>query len=340
MLYVGADLHKKSISVCAVMVENGKRKVAKRKRLWCRDPQAIRKFFEGLGSFQLVVEATASYEWFLLLVEDLAERLVLAHPKKLRVIAESARKTDKVDAEVLATFLALDMIPEAWRPTPRVREHRVLVRRRHYVQGRITAAKCKLRHKLAHYNQDIAELFTRAGQQHLADVAMHAADRFEVEQLQQELKLYQSQLEAVDQQLKEFAQHAPLKEREARAVLDSIPQVGAVTIDVVLSELGEWRRFRGAKNVTAYAGLAPGVRSSADKRHDLHISKEGSRLLRWVLVETAWRLTSCQARWKTMYERLQRKTGSKKKAIVAVARRLVCVMFSLLQAGKPYQMAA
>ena len=63
-----------------------------------------------------------------LLIEDLADRLVLAHPKKLRVIAEIARKTDKIDAEVLATFLALDMIPEAYRPSPRIRQYRVLVR--------------------------------------------------------------------------------------------------------------------------------------------------------------------------------------------------------------------
>jgi len=64
-----------------------------------------------------VVEATASYEWFLRLVESSADRVVLAHPNKLRVIAESTRKSDKLDAQVLAEFLALDMISEAWRPT-------------------------------------------------------------------------------------------------------------------------------------------------------------------------------------------------------------------------------
>jgi transposase len=68
-------------------------------------------------------------------------------------------------------------------------------------------------------------------------------------------------------------------------LLDSIPCVGTVTIDVLLSELGDVRRFRSQKRVVAYAGLAPGVRESAGKRKDLHISKEGSRLLRWALVE-------------------------------------------------------
>ena len=73
---------------------------------------------------QVTVEATSSYKWFVQLVESLAGREVLAHPKKLRVIAESTRKTDKLDAQVLAEFLSLDMIPQAHRPSPRLHEHR------------------------------------------------------------------------------------------------------------------------------------------------------------------------------------------------------------------------
>jgi hypothetical protein len=83
-----------------------------RKRFACTQPELIRKFFAELGRFQVVVEATSSYEWFLLLVEEFADRCVLAHPKKLRVIAESKNKSDKVDAQVLAEFLLLDMLPE------------------------------------------------------------------------------------------------------------------------------------------------------------------------------------------------------------------------------------
>ena len=99
----------------------------------------------------MVVEATANYEWFLLLIEDLADRCVLAHPKKLRVIAECKHKSDKIDAQVLAEFLAVDMIPEAYRPSPRIRQYRVLVRHRRWMQGRVTSLKCKLRDKAAHY---------------------------------------------------------------------------------------------------------------------------------------------------------------------------------------------
>ena len=195
MKYVGVDLHKQVIMLCVVAVDGRRREVATRRRFACRDTEGIREFFAGLGPFQVVVEATAAYEWFFLLIEDLADRLVLAHPKKLRVIAESTRKTDKIDAEVSAMFLALDMIPEAYRPSPRIRQYRVLVRHRCWLQRRITSIKCKLRNKAAQYNADVAGLFTRRGGEYLAELAMSAADRFEVQALQNQLALFLKQFE-------------------------------------------------------------------------------------------------------------------------------------------------
>ncbi|MCP5002254.1 MAG: IS110 family transposase [Hyphomicrobiales bacterium] len=339
MKFVGVDLHKKTISVCVMVTAEGKRKVACRKRFYCVDVDAIGEFFTQLGDFQVAVEATSSYEWFLLLVERLADRCVLVHPKKLRVIAESKNKSDKVDAQVLAEFLLLDMLPEAWRPTPRVREHRVLVRHRRWIDRRITGVKCKLRHKVANYNADIEGLFTEKGEAHLKQVQVSGADRFEIGHLQGELQLYQTQLQAADKQLRQFAKTAPVAEREARAVLKTFPFVGPVTIDAVLSELGDWRRFRSIKRVVSYAGLNPGFRESAGKAKQLSISKEGSRILRWALIQTAWRLVNNLAKWKHMFETLQRNTGSKKKAIVGVARRVLCAMFAMLRDGKSYEYA-
>jgi len=316
------------------------RKVIRRRRLHCCEPHLIRKFFEALGPFEVVVEATSSYEWFLLLIEDLADRCVLAHPKKLRVIAESKNKSDKIDAQVLAEFLLLDMLPEAWRPTPRVRAHRTLVRHRRWLDGRITAIKCKLRHKLANYNADIEGLFTEKGLDYLDQFTMHDADQFEVDHLLAQLQFHASQFRVTEEQLREFAKEAPQREREARAVLKTAPQIGVVTIDAVLSELGDWRRFRGAKQVVAYAGLDPGQRESDGKVKLLKISKEGSPILRWAMIQAAWRLVNNTARWKHIYQTLWRNTGSKKKAIVGVARRLLCTLYAMLRDGKSYQWAS
>ena len=109
MKYVGIDLHKKTISI---WVCDEKRNKLDNKRFACSTPELIVDYFRSLGQFEAVVEATASYEWLVLLIEPYAQRVVLAHPKKLRIIAESTRKSDKIDARVLAEFLAMDMIPD------------------------------------------------------------------------------------------------------------------------------------------------------------------------------------------------------------------------------------
>jgi transposase len=331
--YVGIDLHKKSITVCVV---NKARQILLRRRLECADTTAIRSFFAGLGPFEAVIEATASYEWLVRLIEPAARRVLLAHPKKLRVIAESVRKSDRLDAQVLAEFLALDLIPTSYRPTPRQRDHRRLVRQRQSLQRRITAVKNRLRRVLSDYNADRPDLFTREGTAYLEQITLSPADRFAAEQLQAELAFQQQQLAAADRQLQAFAREAPAREAEARALLKSIPGVGDVTTEVVLAELADVRRFRSQKAVVAYAGLAPGQRESAGKRQELHLEKNGSRLLRWILVEAAWRLVGQTARWRAVFENLAQRTG-RKKAIVAVARRLLGLMVALLQSGQPYQ---
>ena len=335
MNFVGVDLHKKTITICIV---NEAREVLLRRTIPCDQEGLIGELLQRWRPFELVVEATASYEWFVQLADPLAERVVLAHPRKLRVIAESTNKSDKVDATVLAQFLALDMIPEAHRPSPRVRQHRALVRHRQYIQGRITSVKTKIRRIVSNYNADRKNLFSKAGQEYLATVKLLPADRFIVADLVEQLRHHQKSLRVVNRQLKEFAKEAPAAEQEAREVLESIPTIGPVTVNVVLSELGDTRRFRSQKKAVAYAGLAPGQRESAGKSRQLGITKEGSRLLRWALVEAAWRLVGKTRRWRTIYERLRHRRGPKK-AIVAVARRLLCVMMSMLAKGERYRYA-
>jgi transposase len=245
-------------------------------------------------------------------------------------------KTDKLDAQVLAEFLARDMIPEAFRPTPRQREHRSLIRHRQYLKQCTTAIKTKIRRVLSNYNADRKDLFTSKGwEEAVQTVKFSESDRFVLEQLRADLDFLEKQLSALRQQLKAFAAKAPAREAEARSKLATICGVGPVTIDVVVSELGDVRRFKSAKAVTSYAGLSPRVRQSAGKGKDLGITKEGSPLLRWALVEAAWRVVHHSASWRRIYERIQKRAGGKK-AIVAVARRLLCVIYAMLRDGTNY----
>jgi len=335
MNFIGVDLHKKSITVC---VMDEKRKVLARKTLACTQTKEIVEFFRQFRPFKVVVEATASYPWFVELVEPLAEKVVLANPKKLRVIAESTKKTDRLDAQVLAEFLVLDMIPESYQPTLRQRQHRALVRHRQYLQGRITSVRSKIRHILSNYNADRKDLFSaNCGPADFKEVRLSDVDRFVTKQLWAEWQDHLAQRLAVSKKLKAFVAKAPQREAEARAILKTAPGVGPVTAEVVLSELGDISRFRNAKTVCAYAGLVPVVRQSGEKKSkDLKITKQGSGLLRWALVEAAWRLVRESPKWAALFARLRHRSG-KKRAIVAVARKLLCVLYAMLRTSTPYQ---
>lgn len=210
------------------------------------------------------------------------------------------------------------MIPEAFRPTKRQREHRAMVRHRQHLKQTVTALKNKMRRIAADYNADRKDLFSAEGWAVLQAVALHDADRFVLDQLHAGWQHLEGQLKALRERLKAFAATAPPKEAEARAKLATIPGVGPVTVDVVVSELGDVTRFHSVKAVCAYAGLVPAVRQSGGKKSkELGITKTGSPLLRWALVEAAWRVIRQGAAWRRVYEQIKKKAGGKK-AIVAV----------------------
>lgn len=333
MKSVGIDLHKKSITVCVLGLEQN---VLKTQRFACADTPRIDAFFASLGEFQAVVEATAGYEWLVQRIEPLARRVLLAHPGKMRIIAESACKSDRYDARVLAEFLAWGKIPQAYRPTPRQRAHRALVRHRQFLQRERTMVKNKVRRIVSDYNADRTDLFSKRGLEALAAMPLQPEDRFIVDQLLEQLRLLTDQRQRIAARLKLFAKEAPEAESRHRELLRSIPGVGEVTTEVVLAELGDVSRFRSARQVVAYAGLQPGRRQSDKKCVDLGITKRGSGLLRWVLVEASWQLVRRSVHWRSVYEKLKQRRGSRR-SIVAVARRLLTVMVAMIREGVAYR---
>ena len=336
MRYVGADLHKKSITFCVVEVVSGGIVVRDRRRMLCREVQRLEAYLAAQGEYELVVETTIGYDWFAALAEKTAVRVRVAHAAKLRVIAESTRKTDKIDAYVLAELLAKDMLVEAWRPSPRVRQHRSLIRRRCKIQSRITSIKNTMRAVLTRYNEDRVDLFTKAGREASLLLDLLGAERWLLEDLWADLDANVARRDAIDDYLRRFALQAPLAEKEARAVLATMPGLGPVTIETVLAELGDWRRFRNASAVVSFAGLDPGVRQSDDRRRDLKLTKAGSPLLRWIMIQLAHRQKKT-ARWSREFERISKRAG-KKKATCAIARRLLTVIYAMLRDGQAYKL--
>ena len=216
--------------------------------------------------------------------------------------------------------------------------HKKSVRHRQYLQGRITSVRSKLRHILSNSNADRTDLFSaNCGLAYLKEVRLSDVDRFVMKQLWAEWQDHLAQRLAVSKKIKAFVAKAPQRKAEARESLKTAPGVGPVTAEVVLSELGDISRFRNAKTVCASAGLVPVVRQSGERKSkDLKITKEGSGLLRWALVEAAWRLVGKSPKWAALFSRLMHRSG-KKRAIVAVARKLLCVLYAMLRTSTPYK---
>jgi transposase len=313
-------------------------KVLGLKTLSGAEPHQITAYLEAVRPFEIVVEATASSLRFVALVRPRAQRVVLANPSTLRVIAESTQTTDRLDAQTLAEFLARDRIPEAHLPGPRPRQHRSLVRQRHSLRGRTTSVKNQIGRILGDSHADRKDLLSaELGSTYLRQVPLSDADRFVIERLWAEYLDHDRQIRDLQAQIKAFAVKAPAREKEAREVLKTIPSVGPVTIEVVVSELGDVQRFRNAKAASADSGLVQAVRpTGGEKSKDLRITKGGSGILRWVLVESAWRRVGHSQRWKSVSERIQKRSGAKR-AIVAVAPKLMCVIDAMLKTMTPYQ---
>ena len=216
--------------------------------------------------------------------------------------------------------------------------HKKSVRHRQYLQGRITSVRSKLRHILSNSNADRTDLFSaNRGLAYLNEVRLSDVDRFVIKQLWAEWQDHLAQRLAVSKKIKAFVAKAPQRKAEARESLKTAPGVGPVTAEVVLSELGDISRFRNARTVCASAGLVPVVRQSGERKSkDLKITKEGSGLLRWALVEAAWRLVGKSPKWAALFSRLMHCNG-KKRAIVAVARKLLCVLYAMLRTSTPYK---
>lgn len=132
-------------------------------------------------------------------------------------------------------------------------------------------------------------------------------------------------------QLKQQAQSDP-----DEATYRSAPGVGAISARVLSNELGNMAAFANERQLFSYTGLTPTEHSSGEQIHRGHISKQGNRYLRGILVEIAWRAIRKDPDLRQFFERLHPRTG-KKRAIVAVARKLIGRIRAAFRKGELYQ---
>src|SRR5512135_1019882 len=215
------------------------------------------------------------------------------------------------------------------RQVLRLREQ--LVRKTRSVQSQIKSFL------LQHRNTDPAGLghWSKASVAVLRGLALLPELRFCLDLLLDELAHAQEQVRRVTVRLKELAEAN--RHRKATAVMCSVPGVGVLTAAAFRLELPEPQRFDHDGQVARMAGLAPQVRQSGETRHEGGLLKSGNARLRTVLVEAAWRWIRYDGAAARRYRQLVANTGSSKKAVVAMARRLGVLLWRLSVHGELYR---
>jgi transposase len=319
MLYLGVDVHKKNCWV-TVLDEDGQEL---EQRKLSMDRRALLEYFGKVAlPAKLAVEATFNWYYFLNVVEPLGLELHLVHPQKTKAIASARIKHDKLDSRILAQLLRAGFIAEAWIAPPRVREQRQLLRHRTRTVRWATRAKNGV-HGVLNREGIVApvdSLFGAQGRAFLEAVKLKELDRWEVDDQLARLDLLRQQLAQLDEEIQRRGKTDAVTE-----ALDAIPGIGPFIALLLVAEIGDLQRFPSPKHLVSYMGLAPSLYASGERRWTGPITKQGSSLLRWALVQAA-HIAGRTGRFAGYYQSQAQRHGTAK-AAVALARKLATISY-------------
>ncbi len=329
-VYLGVDLHVRTQTVCWCDTADGEI----HQRTLDHRHDDVRAFYTQFAAPAVIgVEASGYALWFHQLLSRLGHQVRVGDSFAIRQFAKRRQKNDRRDAELLLDLLLHGDFPVVHVPPPASREVLSLLRYR----DRLVRIRTRLRNglqavALAHQLRLGPGLFTARGRQQLAALPLdqaHALQRTHSLVLLQSLR---EQIQALEEELERRAETDP---RVAR--LRTHPGVGPLTALAVVHSLEPATRFDRARRVAAYCGLDPREHSSGDTVRFGHVSKQGNRLLRFLLVEAAHRAvqTAQDDELRRFYFHLLCKKNHPV-AIVAVARKLVLRLYRMLRDGIDY----
>jgi len=299
------------------------------------DFSGIEGFVRELSDDDAVVMESTGNLWINLYeaIEGNGVNAVLANPLKMKAIASARIRNDKVDARVLASLLRGGLVAECYVPPRDVRELRALVRHRLQLVRTAAMVKNRVHSSLDKYGlkHGFSDLFGKAGMEWLRCVELKPLDRLLLDSFIEQVECLERLVGNVDV---EIGRRASLDE-DVRLLL-SLTGVNVYSALLTKSEIGDVRRFPNYKKLIAWAGLAPGLYQSGNVERHGHITKQGSRLLRWVMVECARSAVRHDARLCEFYERVRRRRGEQK-ALVAVACKMLKIIWFMLNRREPYQ---
>ena len=318
---IGVDFHPYQQTMAYCDFSTGELKIRSLKQ---SDKEQLRRFYQQFPAPAVIgVEATGGLEWFEKMLAEIGHKMIVGNPRLIRRMALTRQKTDSRDAETILDLMTNGTFPEVVRRDRKSREILDLLHYRHFLVRKRTAVANQM--QAAARRCGLPKFRTKSK---LAKELMENAFETEAQQylLKSRLALYDalaSEVAAVDKTLRLEARG------DCRAtLLRTHSGIGHLTSLAIVHTLGDVSRFPGKEQVTAFVGLDPLEKSSAEKRRIGQISKHGSKLLRFLLVQAAQ--TSRDERLKGFYSRVSRRRG-KPKAKVATARKLLANCFIMLR---------
>ena len=341
MRYLGLDVHSKTTAWClldAAGEQLGRGKAA-------TTVPALTKLVENLSAAdELVVgQEVGTMSYF---VHDVAaaagSKILSFNAQQLRMIASSRKKTDRRDAWWIAKALQTGMYPHpVYIPLPPIRRLRSLLSQRQAVvrarQAWVVRARSYLRAagetaviSRNRFPSVLAELLERpcGADEHLVE-GLELCHR-QIESLQAELNRLNGVLANEVRDLDEVRR------------LVTVPGIGPTTAVTVYAWVGDVSRFSNARALCSYAGLVPSVWQSGESTRMGHITKQGSPMLRKVMVEAAQAMYGrCRSEeaepLKAIADRVYTRSHRKKIAIVATGRHMLRIAYYILRDGTEYQ---
>jgi len=271
--------------------------------------------------------------WFTAALQEKGCEVQLAHPFRTKAIASARIKTDSIDAKTLCDLLRANLIPQSYISSFLELDNREISRARINLVHDQTMLKNRILAILAKDNLQFKEsdMFGVRGKAWLQEQHLSSAKREVIEIYLDRLTNIQDAIKKLEKFIKQRSSSIPEVKR-----LQTIPGIGTATAFLLASEIGTIKRFPNSKKFASYFGLVPRLSQSGNHAYYGRITKFGNPYVRWGLVQAAHRLVRTNMKTKQFANRISFKHG-KKKAIVAVARKLATIIYSVLKEERIYQ---
>lgn len=328
MNYVGVDLHKER-SWFYVMDEKGKRISSKS---ISNEIIILKEYFESIPKpFQLAVEATYNWYFFVDLAEEYADKVYLANSYELKAFAKRNKKTDKIDAKLIADILRKGYLPTVHisdKKTRQIKEslrYRMnLIKDRSKIIFRLKALLDKLGLKVT------ADFTTIKALENINFPAIPTDYHYLV-------KRYVEQLIWYREKIWEYRRDLETKLVKDQDILNliSIPGLSFFSAALIKTEISDISRFKNFNCLCSYAGLAPRVHQSANTLRNGPLSKNRCKNLQWILIETAIHFIHAMPNIAKKHERIKNRKGYNT-AKVSTARDMLKAVYHVLKEKRPF----